>query len=56
VVAQAKSYAAKLAARFTYSTNGQAIYGVDMAHGTEGDIEAGRRNEEKDFNRLIEIQ
>ena len=32
-VAQAKSYAAKLAVRFTYSTNGQAIYGVDMATG-----------------------
>jgi type I restriction enzyme, R subunit len=37
-VAQAKSYAAKLAVRFTYSTNGQAIYGVDMATGTEGDV------------------
>ena len=37
-VAQAKSYAAKLAVRFTYSTNGQAIYGVDMATGNEGDV------------------
>jgi type I restriction enzyme R subunit len=37
-VAQAKSYAAKLAVRFTYSTNGQAIYGVDMATGAEGDV------------------
>jgi type I site-specific restriction endonuclease len=27
---QAKSYAAKLAIRFTYSTNGQGIYGVDL--------------------------
>src|SRR6476620_1217529 len=27
-VAQAKSYAAKLAVRFTYSTNGQGIYGI----------------------------
>ncbi|URI11983.1 DEAD/DEAH box helicase family protein (plasmid) [Aquincola tertiaricarbonis] len=35
---QAKKYAAKLAVRFTYSTNGQAIYGVDMARGTEGDV------------------
>jgi type I restriction enzyme R subunit len=35
---QAKSYAAKLAVRFTYSTNGQAIYGVDMATGAEGDV------------------
>jgi type I restriction enzyme R subunit len=36
-VGQAKSYAAKLAVRFTYSTNGQQIYGIDMATGTEGD-------------------
>jgi type I restriction enzyme R subunit len=39
-VGQAKSYAAKLAVRFTYSTNGQQIYGIDMATGTEGDIAA----------------
>ena len=37
-VAQAKRYAAKLAVRFTYSTNGQAIYGIDMATGAEGDV------------------
>ncbi len=37
---QAKHYAAKLALRFAYSTNGQAIYGVDMATGTEGDVAA----------------
>lgn len=37
-VGQAKSYAAKLAVRFTYSTNGQAIYGMDMALGQEGDV------------------
>ena len=37
-VAQAKRYAAKLAVRFTYSTNGQALYGVDMATGAEGDV------------------
>lgn len=36
-VGQAKSYAAKLAVRFTYSTNGQAIYGIDMATGAEGE-------------------
>ncbi len=34
---QAKKYAAKLAVRFTYCTNGQQIYGVDMETGTEGD-------------------
>lgn len=37
-VAQAKSYAGKLAVRFTYATNGQAIYGIDMATGAEGDV------------------
>src|SRR5580700_1766342 len=36
-VAQAKDYAAKLAIRFTYSTNGQGIYGIDMKEGTEGE-------------------
>ena len=39
-VGQAKSYAAKLAVRFTYATNGQQIYGIDMATGTEGDVAA----------------
>jgi type I restriction enzyme R subunit len=38
-VAQAKLYAGKMAVRFTYATNGQAIYGIDMATGKEGDIE-----------------
>jgi type I restriction enzyme R subunit len=37
-VAQAKSYAAKLAIRYTYSTNGQGIYAIDMQEGTEGEI------------------
>ncbi len=35
---QAKQYAGKLAVRFTYATNGQGIYGVDMADGTEGEV------------------
>ncbi|MEI6466520.1 MAG: restriction endonuclease subunit R, partial [Verrucomicrobiota bacterium] len=35
-VAQAKDYAGKLAVRFTYSTNGQGIYGIDMETGKEG--------------------
>lgn len=39
-VGQAKSYAAKLAVRYAYATNGQAIYGIDMALGTEGDVPA----------------
>jgi type I restriction enzyme R subunit len=37
-VGQAKSYAAKLSVRFTYSTNGQQIYGIDMSTGDEGDV------------------
>ena len=37
-VGQAKGYAAKLAVRFAYATNGQQIYGIDMATGTEGDV------------------
>jgi type I restriction enzyme R subunit len=36
--AQAKAYAAKLSVRFTYATNGHAIYGIDMARGVEGDV------------------
>jgi type I restriction enzyme, R subunit len=35
--AQAKEYATKLGVRFAFSTNGQRIYGVDMAGG-EGDV------------------
>ena len=37
-VGQAKDYAGKLEIRFTYSTNGQGIYGIDMATGTEGEL------------------
>lgn len=37
-VGQTKSYAAKLSVRFAYATNGQKIYGIDMATGTEGDL------------------
>ncbi|MEO7335331.1 MAG: DEAD/DEAH box helicase family protein [Caldimonas sp.] len=37
-VGQAKRYAAKLAVRFTYASNGQAIYGIDMATGAEGEL------------------
>ena len=37
-VGQAKNYAGKLAIRFTYATNGQGIYGIDMRdrHGRRG--------------------
>ena len=37
-VGQAKDYASKLAIRFTYATNGQGIYGVDMQDGSEGEV------------------
>lgn len=37
-VAQAKKYAEKLSIRFTYSTNGQSIYSIDMQDGTEGEL------------------
>lgn len=36
-VGQAKNYAAKLAVRYAYSTNGQGIYQVDMAYGIDGE-------------------
>ena len=36
-VGQAKNYAGKLAIRYTYSTNGQGIYGIDMETGKEGE-------------------
>ncbi len=36
---QAKNYADKLAVRYTYSSNGQGFYGVDMETGTEGELE-----------------
>ena len=39
-VGQAKRYADRLAVRFTYATNGQAIYAIDMATGAEGDVPA----------------
>src|SRR5450759_2959797 len=37
-VTQAKEYADKLSVRFAYATNGQAIYEIDMADGTEKDV------------------
>jgi type I restriction enzyme R subunit len=39
-VAQAKNYAGKLAIRYTYATNGQGIYQIDMQTGAEGEIAA----------------
>src|SRR6266699_4626718 len=37
-VGQAKSYAAKMMIRFTYSTNGRGIYSIDMLEGVEGEV------------------
>src|SRR3954447_14454312 len=36
-VGQAKAYAAKMEVRFTYATNGQGLYGIDMKTGKEGE-------------------
>jgi type I restriction enzyme, R subunit len=38
-VAQAKNYADKLSIRYTYSTNGRDIYGIDMTKGKEGVVD-----------------
>jgi type I restriction enzyme, R subunit len=37
-VGQAKDYATKMAVRFAYATNGQAIYGIDMQTGKEATL------------------
>jgi type I restriction enzyme R subunit len=37
-LAQAKNYAEKMSIRYTYCTNGQGIYGIDMETGKEGKI------------------
>jgi type I restriction enzyme R subunit len=37
-VGQAKDYAQKLAIRYTYATNGQGIYGIDMKTGHEAEV------------------
>jgi type I restriction enzyme R subunit len=37
-LAQAKNYAAKMAVRYAYASNGQGIYGVDMHAGAEGEV------------------
>lgn len=39
-VGQAKEYAEKLKVRFTFATNGQQIYMIDMKEGKEWDIDA----------------
>jgi len=37
-VGQAKDYATKLAIRFSYASNGQGIYGIDMHTGAEAEL------------------
>ena len=37
-VGQAKDYAAKMAVRFAYATNGRGIYGIDMQTGKEAEL------------------
>ncbi|MEK7756669.1 MAG: DEAD/DEAH box helicase family protein [Planctomycetota bacterium] len=41
-VAQAKNYAGKMAVRFTYTTNGQGLYSIDMETGAEGEVAGAR--------------
>ncbi len=48
--AQAKNYAVKLELRFAYSSNGQGIYGIDMATGNETDSLASYPSPEKLWN------
>ena len=53
-VAQAKNYADKLAIRYTYSTNGQGIYGIDMEDGQgrrPGPVSDAGRTLEPDIRR-----
>ena len=38
-VGQAKQYAEKMSVRFTYATNGQGIYEIDMETGQEQDVD-----------------
>jgi type I restriction enzyme R subunit len=54
-VAQAKDYAAKLSIRFTYATNGQGFYGIDMQTGKEAEITQIPSPEEL-WNKTFEVQ
>lgn len=53
-LAQAKQYAGKIGARFTYATNGLRIYGVDMQSGAEGDVDVYPSPEEL-WNRTFAV-
>ena len=54
-VGQAKDYAGKLAVRFTYATNGQGIYGIDMHTGVEGEL-AQYPTPDELWNRTFAVQ
>ena len=54
-VAQAKNYAGKLEIRFTYATNGQGIYGIDMETGAEGEAARYPTPEELDQAKLTPL-
>jgi type I restriction enzyme R subunit len=53
-VGQAKAYAAKLAVRFAYATNGQGLYGIDMQEGAEGEV-AGYPTPEELWNATFAV-
>ena len=54
-VGQAKDYAGKLAIRFTYASNGQGIYGMDMQTGDEGEL-AQYPTPDELWNRTFAVQ
>lgn len=54
-LAQAKTYAQRLQVRFTYTTNGDELYGVDMQTGEEGDVERFPTPEEL-WNEVFQVQ
>ncbi|ANV99339.1 EcoAI/FtnUII family type I restriction enzme subunit R [Bradyrhizobium icense] len=54
-VGQAKDYAGKLSIRFAYSSNGKAIYAIDMREGGEGEVPAFPSPDEL-WNRTYEQQ
>jgi len=54
-VEQAKDYAGRLAVRFTYATNGQGIYGIDMQTGAEAELPHYPAPDEL-WNRVFAVQ
>jgi len=54
-VGQAKDYAGKLAVRFTYASNGQGVYGIDMATGIEAE-QVGFPSPDELWNRTFAVE